>query len=92
MLIDGKIDLMSDVSFKEDRANDMLFSELPMGAEEYCIFISPNNNEITAEDYSSLNGKRIGVNKGSIQVDFYNQWAEQHNVNAELVELTYTEV
>ncbi|MBR4721297.1 MAG: EAL domain-containing protein [Clostridia bacterium] len=92
MLKDGKIDLMSDVSFTEDRANDMLFSELPMGTEEYCIFISPSNKEITAEDYSSLNGKRIGVNKGSVQVDFYNRWAEQHNVNAELVELNNTEV
>lgn len=92
MLKDGKIDLMSDVSFTEDRAKDMLFSELPMGTEEYCIFISPKNTEITAENYSSLNGKRIGVNKGSIQVDFYNKWAEQHNVRAELVELNTTEV
>lgn len=92
MLKDGKIDLMSDVSYTEERANEMLFSDLPMGAEEYCIFISPKNNEITAEDYSSFNGKRIGVNKGSVQVDFYNQWAKQHNVNAELIELTTTEV
>ena len=92
MLIDGKIDLMSDVSYTEERAENMLFSDIPMGVEEYCIFISPSNKEITAEDYSSLNGKRIGVNKGSVQVDFYNKWAEQHNVSAELVELTSTEV
>lgn len=92
MLKSGKIDLMSDVSFTEERAKDMLFSELPMGTEEYCIFISPNNTEITAENYSSLNGKRIGVNKGSIQLDFYKKWAERHSVNAELVELTSTEV
>ena len=92
MLKDGRIDLMSDVSFTEDRARDMLFSEMPMGTEEYCIFISPNNTEITAENYASLNGKRIGINKGSIQVGFYNKWAEQHGVNAELVELTTTEI
>ena len=92
MLKDGKIDLMSDVSYTEERADSMLFSDIPMGTEEYCIFIAPNNKEITAEDYSSLDGKRIGVNKGSIQVGFYNRWAEQHGVNAELVELTTTEV
>lgn len=92
MLKDGRIDLMSDVSFTEARAEDMLFSELPMGTEEYCIFISPNNTDITAEDYSSLNGKRIGVNKGSVQVEFYNKWAERHNVKAKLVELDTTEV
>ncbi|MBR0089739.1 MAG: amino acid ABC transporter substrate-binding protein, partial [Clostridia bacterium] len=92
MLKSGKIDLMSDVSFTEDRAKDMLFCELPMGTEEYCIFISPNNTDITAENYSSLNGKRIGVNKGSVQLDFYKKWAKRHSVNAELVELTSTEV
>ena len=91
MLEEGKIDLMSDVSFTEERANNMLFSDMPMGTEEYFLFISPNNSEITAEDYSSLNGKRIGVNKGSVQVGFFNRWAEQQNVAAELVELTGTE-
>ena len=92
MLIDGEIDLLSDVSYTEDRAQKMLYSELPMGTEEYCIFVAPGNSEITAADYSTLNGKRIGVNKGSIQIDFYKSWAEKHGINAELVELTSTEV
>ncbi|MBQ7499293.1 MAG: EAL domain-containing protein [Clostridia bacterium] len=92
MLIDGEIDLMSDVSYTEERSENMLFSELPMGTEEYCVFISPGNKDITSEDYSSLNGKRIGVNKDSVQVGFYNAWARQHNVSAELIELTVTEV
>ena len=91
MLTEGKIDLLSDVSYTEERTEQMLFSDLSMGTEEYCIFISPSNRDIT-KDYSTLNGKRIGVNKGSIQIEFYNTWAAQHNVDAELVELTTTEV
>ena len=91
MLIDGKIDMLSDVSYTEERSQKMLFPELPMGTEEYYIFISPKNHEITADDYSTLNGKRVGVNKGSIQVGFYQSWAEHHGIDAELVELTITE-
>ena len=91
MLIEGKIDLMSDVSYTEERAEKMLFPDTPMGSEEYCIFTSSKNKDISAEDYSTLNGKRIGINKGSIQIGFYNAWAEKHGVNAILVEQTCTE-
>ncbi len=35
MLKNGEIDLMSDVSWTEERENEMLFSSLPMGTEEY---------------------------------------------------------
>ena len=34
MLVNGEIDLMSDVSYTQERAEQMLFSALPMGAEE----------------------------------------------------------
>ena len=67
MLKDGRIDVLSDVSYTAEREKEMLFSELPMGTEEYLIFITPSNKEITSRDYSTLNGKRVGINKGSIQ-------------------------
>ncbi|MCR5149906.1 MAG: EAL domain-containing protein [Clostridiales bacterium] len=91
MLENGEIDLMSDVSFTEERAEKMFFSELPMGAEEYYIFLSPGNTEISVNDYSTLNGKKIGVNKGSVQVDIYREWAERNGVEAVLTELTCSE-
>ena len=91
MLADGEIDLMSDVSYTGERAGKMMFSELPMGTEEYCIFISPGNRDITSEDYASLNGKRIGVTKASLQADIFRHWAEQQGVHAEILELTNSE-
>jgi ABC-type amino acid transport substrate-binding protein len=87
MLKNGEIDLMSDVSYTEERAGQMLFPTLPMGTEEYYIFTAPGNDEIRADDYSTLNGKKIGVNKGSIQVDYFREWASQQGVDAELIEL-----
>lgn len=91
MLKDGRIDLMSDVSFTEERAQDMLFSSLPMGAEDYYLFATPDNKDVTVDDFATFNGKKVGVNKGSIQMDYFRTWAEQNNVNAELVELTGAE-
>ena len=91
-LAEGKIDILSDVSYTEERAQKMLFSELPMGTEEYYIYVAPDEQEITPEDYSSLNGKRIGVNKNSIQAGIFQDWAREHDVQADVVELTTTEV
>jgi len=87
-LKDGEIDLMSNVSFMEERAKDMMFASLPMGTEAYYIFVAPNNKEITLENYKSLNGKRIGVTKNSFQKELLRKWMQLHNVKAELIELT----
>ena len=90
-LFDGEIDMMSDVSYTEERAKKILYPELPMGTEEYCIFIVPGNRDITSQDYSTLNGKRIGVYKNSVHADIFLRWAELHGIHAELVELVCTE-
>ena len=87
-LIDGEIDLLSDVSYTDDRRGQMLFAGLPMGSETYYIFVAPDNGEITSEDYATLNGKRIGVNRDSIQKDLFLTWAAHHDIHAELIELT----
>ena len=91
MLEKGEIDLMSDVSYTEERTEYMLYSSLPMGSEEYYLFVSPDNREILPEDPRTQNGRRIGVNKGSVQADLYREWAEQNGVEPEIVEVSYTE-
>ena len=89
MLVDGEIDLMSDVSYTDERAKNMLFSELPMGAEEYFVFASLDGESgISAEDLSTFDGKRVGVNKGSLQESLFLDWAEKKGVRTQIVELT----
>ena len=90
-LIDGEIDLLCDVSYKEEREELMLFPDLPMGTESYYIFTGSENREITADDLSSLKGKRIGVNKGSVQEGFLHDWSDKHGINMEIVPLTVAE-
>ena len=91
MLKKGDIDLMSDVSFTEERAEEMLFPSLPMGTEEYYRFTSPKNKTIRSENYASLNGKKVGVNKDSIQEQFFVDWEKDHGVKAKVIRQTCTD-
>ncbi|MBQ9572456.1 MAG: EAL domain-containing protein [Acidaminococcaceae bacterium] len=88
MLQEGEIDLLSDVSYTEERAKSMLYSALPMGEEEYYIFVSNHNKTISLDNYASFNGKRAGVNKDSVQKDCLIAWAEKYGIKPEIVELT----
>lgn len=91
MLENGEIDLLSDVSYTLERDGRMLFPSLPMGTEEYYVFVSPENEEISRTDFSSLNGKRVGINKGSVQIDFYRDWEEKNGIHSEIIEVTSSE-
>ena len=91
MLEDGRIDLMSDVSFTEERTEYMYFSNLPMGSEMYYLFVTPDNREISADDYSTLNGKKVGITKSSVQLGFFLEWEQARGIETELVELTCSE-
>lgn len=91
MLIDGEIDIMSDISYTEERAEKMLYSSIPMGEEEYYIFKSPADKTISNDDYSKLNGKSIGVTKGSYQLSLYLDWSNKNNIKSNIVELSCTD-
>ena len=91
MLKDGKIDLLSDVSYKPERAESMLFPELPMGTESYYIYIDAENRDLTGSRPASFNGSRIGVNEGSVQEGFLKDWAEKNSVDLEIIPLTVDE-
>ena len=88
MLQRGEIDLLSDVSYNRERAQFMLFSALPMGEEEYYAYISSRNTDITTENYTTFNGKKVGVDKGSYQARVFDEWARQYGIEAEIVELS----
>jgi len=90
-LKDGEIDLLSDVSYKPEREQYMYFSDLAMGTEAYYIYIDADNREITSENLSSFNGKKIGVNKDSIQETFLKDWTKKNEVSPKIVPLTCSE-
>ncbi len=91
MLRDGRIDLMGDVSYTEERAQEMFYSGLPMGEELYYLYVAPENTVISGEDISSLNGKKIGVSTDSLQREMLLSWVASHRLSAEVVDLPLTE-
>ena len=62
-----------------------------MGSEAYYIYVDVGNREITADNLASFNGKRIGVNKDSIQESFLTEWAEKNGIDMTIIPLTDTE-
>ena len=88
MVEEGKIDIMSGVSYTKERAKTMLFSELPMGKEKYYLYADLKHTNISASDLKTLNGKRVGLLKGSIQANQFYKWEKKHHLKLKYIYLT----
>ena len=86
MLRDGRIDLLSDVSYTEERARDMLFTSVPMGSEVYYLYVRADGTDISYDHPDSLEGKKVGVTKNSVQKDIFLHWTEKNGVTVVLSE------
>lgn len=86
MMRNGEIDLMAGISYTEDRAQDMLFSELPMGREKYYLYADLQNTDISASDLTTLNGKRIALMRTSVQATQFYQWEAEHGLHLQYVD------
>ena len=84
MLKNGEIDIMGDLSYTEERAKDIDFAKEEQGREYYYLFIREDRTDISATDLSTLQGARVGVNKGSIQVDLFEKWCEENDVDCDI--------
>lgn len=87
MLQSGKIDLMGGISYTDERAETMLFSDLPMGTEKYYLYADLANSDISASDLTSLNGKRIVLLENSVQATQFCEWEKEHNIQTEHIYL-----
>lgn len=79
----GDVDLMAGLAYNEERANQMGFSKLPMGKECYYLFKNVNS-DISSDNLSSLNNKKIGALKGQMYIAI-TEWLSQNNINAEVI-------
>jgi len=83
----GEIDLLSDVSPLPNRKGSMLFSKNEMAIEDYLMMIPKKNSGIRIGEPQSVAGKRIGIEKNSVQVSLLNDWMKMYGVRCEIVEL-----
>lgn len=91
LLREGRIDLMSDISYTPERSREMLFSSMPMGIEEYYIFVSPDSKRLFTDDPETFAGMKIGVTRNSYEEELLTQWLEDNHVEAKVVETTGTD-
>ena len=80
-LENGQIDIMSAISYSDERAEHMLFSERPMGEERYYLYVDMEHSGISATQLSSLNGKRIAVMEKTVQYTQYCAWEKEKNIH-----------
>lgn len=90
-LKNGEIDIMGDISYTEDRAEEMLFSDEPMGEEKYYLYADFLRTDISASDFKTLNGKKIGVLMGTEPEEMLTEWEEKHGIKTEHVNISDNE-
>ena len=85
MLENGEIDVMGDISYTDERAEKMLFSDEPMGEEKYILYTDLSNIDIGMSDFKSLDGKRVGVLMGTEPEIMLTEWENKNGIHTEHV-------
>ena len=90
-LKNGEIDIMGDISYTEDRTEEMLFSDEPMGKEKYYLYANLSRTDISTSDFKTLNGKKIGVLMGTEPEVMLTEWEEKYGLKTEHVSISNNE-
>ena len=80
-----EIDIMGDISYTDERTQEMLFSDVPMGEEKYYLYADVSNTDISSVHMENLNGKRIGVLENSLPEMMLTQWENKYNLQTDHV-------
>ena len=84
-LENGEIDIMGDISYTDERAQKMLFSDEPMGEEKYILYADLSNMDSGISDFKSLDGKRVGVLLGTEPESMLTEWENKNGIHTEHV-------
>ncbi len=91
MLLDGKIDMLAGLAWREDRASLIGYPNAVMGSESYYLVKHEEDSGVSA-DPATLNRRKIGV-LDSAMVGVLNQYLEDNHVTAEVIPYSdYTEL
>ena len=84
-LENGEIDIMGDISYTDERAQKMLFSDEPMGEEKYILYADLSNMDIGMSDFKAMDGKRVGVLMGTEPEIMLTEWENKNGIHTEHV-------
>ena len=84
-LENGEIDVMGDISYTDERAQKMFFSDEPMGEEKYILYADLSNIDIGTSDFKFMDGKRVGVLMGTEPEIMLTEWEDKNGIQTEHV-------
>ena len=84
-LENGEIDIMGDISYSDERAQKMLFSDEPMGEEKYILYADLSNMDIEMSDFKFMDGKRVGVLMDTEPEIMLTEWENKNGIHTEHV-------
>ena len=87
-LVSGEIDLMANISYTEERAKQIYFSNYAQGDEYFYIYGQGGQTKINGNDPTTFEGAKVGVNAGSYQIELFEKWCEENSVQCEIIEYT----
>lgn len=79
-LENGEIDIMGDISYTDERAEKMLYSDMPMGEEKYILYADLEASGIRPSDLSTINGRHVGALLGSKTEMMLTAWEKKHGI------------
>ncbi len=88
-LFSGEADLYYEISHTEERAKIILYPDEPMGHEFYFLYALKGNTSITPDDLESMNGRKVGVTRGTMQIELLKQWCKKKNVDFTIIEYEF---
>ena len=90
-LKNDEIDIMGGIFYTEDRAEEMLFSDEPMGEEKYYLYVDLSRADISASNFKTLNGKKVGVLMGTEPEVMLTEWEEKYGLKTQHVNISNNE-
>ncbi len=87
----GDIDLLADVTYTDERSKKILYSETPMGDEQYYLYAAYDNDEVDPTNPRNINGHTVAIYKDSIQLQYFETWAARLGAQPIIVEVTESE-
>lgn len=81
----GELDVVTSVSKTPEREKLFLFSDEPIGTNATIFTVKAGNMNVTAGDYSTYDGLKIGMLKGNSKNDTFNKFSVSHGFTYEPV-------
>lgn len=86
MLLNNEIDLLPAVGCDTQVQGKILFPEDAMAKETYYLYVKTSDNSLKGNNYSTLNFKKVGVQKGTYQEEQFKEFLKLNGMEGNIIE------